>query len=533
MKTNSWKFFSVLAVIIIAVIMVVPSIGMYVKKKDKPDMWPYKKINLGLDLQGGMHLVLEVETMKAVENRMELLVHEIKGLMKEKHYRHKGVTRVENDKISVTLEGKEQIDQFKTLIDKEFQILRKLDEKIDGEQVVMMFDLPVEEANYIKKLAADQAIETIRNRIDEFGVSEPDIRRQGENRIQIQLPGIKDTKRAITLIGKTAQLEFKLVDDENDLGAALKGDLPPGTEILYEHKEDPKTNRVSQIPYLLKKRVQMTGDSLTDARVRVDPQNNKPYVGIEFDNKGARLFATVTGENIKRRLAIVLDNKVYSAPVIQSKISGGSAQITGNFSMDEAHDLAIVLRAGALPAPVTIIEQRIVGPTLGMDSINKGMLSVTVGGLLVVLFMAFYYRGAGLIADFGVMLNIVFILAGLIMFDATLTLPGIAGIILTIGMSVDANVLIYERIREELRTGKTPRAAVISGFDRATITIIDSNLTTIIVAIVLFQFGSGPVKGFAVTLTIGLIASLFTALVVAKMIFDFFLDKRDIQSLSI
>lgn len=533
MKTIPWKLLSVIGVIIIALIMVLPTIGMYVQKTDTPTMWPNKKINLGLDLQGGMHLVLEVETQKAVENRIELIIHDLKTLMKQNHLKQKGINRVEGTKISVVLEGQDQVDSFNSMFDKEFKNLRKLPEKRQGDQVVMMFDLPDEESAYIKKLAVDQALETIRNRIDEFGVSEPDIRRQGDKRIQIQLPGIKDTKRAIDLIGKTAQLEFKLVDEDHDLSAALQGSVPAGSEILYEYKKDPSTNRVSKTPYLLKKRVQLGGDSLTDARVRVDQRMNKPYVAINFDKKGGRIFGNITGENIKKRLAIVLDNKVYSAPVIQSKITGGSAQITGNFSMDEAHDLAIVLRAGALPAPVNIIEERIVGPTLGMDSIKKGMMSMAVGGLFVVLFMVVYYKGSGLIADLALLVNIVLILAGLIMFGATLTLPGIAGIILTIGMAVDANVLIFERIREETGYGKTIRAAVLSGFDRATLTIMDANVTTLIVAIVLFQFGSGPVKGFAVTLSLGIIASLFTALIVSRMIFEFLLDNRDIKSLSI
>ena len=513
--------------------MVLPTIVMVAQKTDTPEMWPHKKINLGLDLQGGMHLVLEVETHKAVENRIELIVHELKSLMQKNHYKHRGINRTEGTRISVALEGQENIDNFISIVDKEYKILRQLHERKEGDRTILVYDLPDEETAYIKKLAADQALETIRNRIDEFGVSEPDIRRQGANRIQIQLPGIKDTERAIALIGKTAQLQFKLVDEDHDLGAALKGDIPPGSQILYEFHKDPRTNRVTKTPYLLKKRVQLSGDTLTDARVQLEPQTNRPYVGIEFDKKGGRIFANVTGENIKKRLAIVLDNKVHSAPVIQSKITGGRAQITGNFSMSEAHDLAIALRAGALPAPVKIIEERIVGPTLGMDSIKKGMMSMAVGGIFVVIFMIIYYRKSGVIADLALVVNILLILAGLIMFEATLTLPGIAGIILTIGMAVDANVLIFERIREEVFCGKTPRAAVASGFDRATLTIMDANVTTLIVAIVLFQFGSGPVKGFAVTLSLGILASLFTALVISKLIFDYLLDNRDIKSLSI
>lgn len=533
MNNFSWKPILVLCVLIGALVLVLPSVVMYVQKTDAPTMLHSKKINLGLDLQGGMHLVLEVETEKAVENRIELITHELRRNMKKEHIRHKGINRVEGTKISIKIEGQDYIEKFETFLDKEYKILRQISKSVENNIMILVVDLPDEETDYIKKMAAEQALETIRNRIDEFGVSEPDIRRQGEKRIQIQLPGVKDVQRAKSLIGKTAQLEFKLVDETHSLNDAIKGNVPPGSEILYEYRVDPNTNRQTKMPYLLKKRVQLGGASLTDARVRVDPQSNKPYVGISFDKKGGRIFATLTGENVKRRLAIVLDNRVYSAPVIQSKITGGNAQITGNFSMTEAHDLAIVLRAGALPAPVNIIEERIVGPTLGADSIQKGFKSMIVGGLLVILFMIIYYKGGGVIADVALIFNLLLILAGLIAFQATLTLPGIAGIILTIGMAVDANVLIFERIREEISYGKTPRAALSSGFERATLTILDANVTTFIVAIVLFQFGSGPVKGFAVTLSLGILASLFTALIVSRMIFEFFLDNREVKSLSI
>ena len=385
----------------------------------------------------------------------------------------------------------------------------------------------------MKKLAVDQALETIRNRIDQFGVTEPDIRRQGENRILIQLPGVQDPQRAKDLIGRTALLEFKLVDEAHDLNSALQGSVPAGSEILYKIDEDRDTKRTSKTPFLLKKSALLTGASLTDARVQLDSQYGEPYVSIEFDKKGARMFERVTGENVNKRLAIVLDNKVYSAPTIQERIAGGKARITGRFTMEEARDLAIILRAGALPAPVTILEERTVGPSLGADSIRLGLISMAVGGILVLLFMAFYYKLSGLLADFEVLLDIVLIGAGLAAFGATLTLPGMAGIILTIGMAVDNNVLIYERIREELRLGKSPRASVDAGFDRATTTIMDANLTTLIAAVVLFQFGTGPVKGFAVTLSIGVIASMFTAIVVSRLVFDYVLTTWKVKKLSI
>jgi preprotein translocase subunit SecD len=382
-------------------------------------------------------------------------------------------------------------------------------------------------------MAAKQAMETIRNRIDQFGVSEPDIRRQGKNRILVQLPGIKDPKRAIELIGRTALLEFKLVDEDHDVEEALKGQVPQEDEILYQVVADKTTGRTRKTPFLIKKRTYLTGAYLTDARVQIDTQFSEPYVSIDFDKKGARLFERITEENVKKRLAIVLDDHIYSAPVIQEKIGGGRARITGNFTTEEAHDLAIVLRAGALPAPVEILEERTVGPSLGHDSIQKGLLSMLIGGILVVVFMGIYYQGAGIIANVALILNLVLIAAALAAFQATLTLPGIAGIILTIGMAVDANVIIFERIREEIRLGKTPRAAVDAGYARATMTILDANITTLIAALVLFQFGTGPIKGFAVTLSIGIVASLFTAIIVARLIFDYFILQRRVQHLSI
>jgi len=527
LKNISWRWVLILAVVIAAVVYVAPTF--------KADLWPNTKINLGLDLQGGMHLALQVETDKAVDSTIERFLQEIRSLSRRERIRLSAVDLTDKQKIRVQVNGTDNVAQFQKLLDDEFAELRIFDreESMTGDSLEMVLDLPDEEAERIQKLATSQALETIRNRIDQFGVSEPDIRRQGENRILIQLPGISDTERAKELIGRTALLEFKLVDNTVDPQEAEASGPPPGTEILYEIRNDPSTNREVKIPYVVEERTRLTGAYLTDARVQIDSQYNEPYVSITFDQKGARLFERITAENVKERLAIVLDDNIYSAPVIQERISGGEARITGNFTTEEARDLAIVLRAGALPAPVTIIEERTVGPSLGSDSIHKGLISMLVGGLLVVVFMVFYYRGSGLIADTALLLNIVLIAGGLAGFGATLTLPGIAGIILTIGMAVDANVLIFERIREEQRLGKTSRAAVDAGFSRATLTILDANVTTLIAALVLFQFGTGPVKGFAVTLSLGVVSSLFTALIVSRAIFDFLLFKRKVKSLSI
>ncbi|MCJ7829785.1 MAG: protein translocase subunit SecD [Desulfobacterales bacterium] len=524
MRNISWKLVVVLAVIITALVYTLPSV--------KPGLWPHKKINLGLDLQGGMHLVLEVETIKAVESTIERIAQELRSALNKKRVAFSGLERIEGTRIALNVPG-ENLEGFNSVLDQEFKDMRILSKSTQGDSTLFVLDLPETETDQIQTLATAQALETIRNRIDQFGVSEPDIRLQGEKRILIQLPGIRDTQRAKELIGRTAQLEFKLLDETNDVNAALQGTVPPGDEVLYQIREDRETKRVVKTPYLVKKRALLTGAYLTDAKVQIDSQYTEPYVSIDFDKKGANLFAKITEENVRKRLAIVLDGKVYSAPVIQEKITGGKARITGSFTPEEARDLAIVLRAGALPAPVKIIEERTVGPSLGLDSIRTGLISMLVGGVLVVLFMVFYYKTSGLIADFALIMNILLIAAGLAAFQATLTLPGIAGIILTIGMAVDANVLIFERIREEMRLGKTLRAAVDAGYARATLTILDANVTTLIAALVLFQFGTGPIKGFAVTLSMGVISSLFTALFMTRMIFDYLLLNRRIKHISI
>lgn len=525
MKILTWRGTLITAILAAAMVYLLPTFCS--------DCWPHKKINLGLDLQGGMNLVLEVQNEKAVETTVERTIHELKKELRNDNVKHMGISREADNAITATLDGQKNIDGFNKILSDNFGSLVVASTQMNGEKTTITLRLPDQEADNIRKMATEQALETIRNRIDEFGVSEPDIRIQGENRILVQLPGVTDTQRAKDLIGRTARLNFQLVDETGDVATALKGTPPPGDMILYQIKENPQTGQISKTPFLIKKQVLLDGSSLTDARVMIDSQFNEPYVGIEFDRKGARLFERITGENIKKRLAIVLDKTVYSAPVIQDRIAGGKARITGNFTTEEARDLAIALRAGALPAPVKILEERTVGPTLGADSIRTGIISMIVGGLLVILFMAFYYKGSGLIADFALVLNIILIGGGLAAFQATLTLPGIAGIILTIGMAVDANVIIFERIREELFSGKTPAAAVKAGFDRAALTVLDANVTTLIVAVVLFQFGTGPIKGFAVTLGLGIVASLFTALVLSKSCFDFFISGKKVSTLSI
>jgi preprotein translocase subunit SecD len=385
----------------------------------------------------------------------------------------------------------------------------------------------------LKKLTVEHSLETIRNRVDQFGIAEPEIVPEGDNRILIQLPGIKDPERAKNLIGKTALLEFKIVDDENSLENALRGNIPEGDIIAYGLHADRTTGERGSSPYLLKDKALLTGASLETAKVQIADRFGNPTVSLTFNSQGSDDFERITGENVRKRLAIVLDGVVHSAPVIQERIAGGNAQITGNFTIDEARDLAIILRAGALPAPVNILEERTVGPSLGNDSIRQGIHATLIGTLLVILFMMIYYRISGTIADLALIINIVLVLGVLAAFRATLTLPGIAGLLLTVGVAVDANILIFERIREELRTGKTIRLALDTGYNRAFMTIIDTHITGIVAAVFLIMFGTGPIKGFAVTTIIGLLASLFTAVFVTRVIFDYILSNFNIKKLSI
>jgi preprotein translocase subunit SecD len=530
LRSLKWRFIIYAAITLFAIFLLLPTATTQL-----PAWWtkvfPSDKIRLGLDLQGGMYLILEVEAEKAHESYVERIKNNLRDDLKENNVPAGRVEREGIDRIVLEVSGVKE--KWENLLTQRYAVMHELSSSEQGGIWRVTLVLDSKEAEYTKKRAIDQALEVIRNRVDQFGVSEPEITLQGIDRILIQLPGIRDAQRAINLIGRTALLEFKLVDEEGDVDAALKGTIPEGDIVLYQRSVDPATGGVRKIPYLLKEKSLMTGEVLKDARVSIDTQFNEPYVSMEFDDIGAKLFEQITGQNVKKRLAIILDDNVYSAPVIQERIAGGRAQITGRFDMKEAGDLAIVLRAGALPAPVKIIEQRTVGPSLGQDSIRKGIISIVVSAILVAIFMLFYYRLSGMIADTALILNVVLTLATLAIFRATLTLPGIAGLVLSIGMSVDANVLIHERIKEELRWGKTVRAAIDQGYHRAFSAIIDSNLTTLIAGVILYQFGTGPVRGFAVTLCIGLLANLLTAVYVTRWMFDFITLKTKVEKLSI
>jgi preprotein translocase subunit SecD len=515
------------AIVVAAILILLPSLNI-----DLPDWFKAgfgsTKIQLGLDLQGGTHLLMAVKLDDAVKTQLGRRADDLKKELKDNKI-DGDVSIDASGNMSVKLKSSSDRSAFLDLVDKSFADLT-VSSNTDSSSIGPVYSLAYkpQELQTIRSNAMDQALETIRNRIDQLGVRETTVAKEGEDEILVQLPGIQDPERAKELIGKTAVLEFKLVDDTNNVQDAIKNGPPPGDEILYGTSETG-----GREPYLVESPVLMTGDVVTDARVRPGARLEGPYVAVELDNRGADIFDAMTSENVGRRLAIVLDNTVYSAPVIKERIPGGHVQITGRFSMDEAHDLAIVLRSGALPAPVEIEEERTVGPSLGRDSIRQGELSFVIGAGAVLIFMALYYSGAGLLADFGLSLNILLLICVMAALGATLTLPGIAGIVLTLGMSVDANVLVNERMREELRNGKSPREAVKLGYERAWSAIRDSNISTFAAGLILFQFGTGPVKGFAVTLCVGVLTGLFSCIVVTRAWYDYRISMRKLTRISV
>ncbi|HEB68193.1 MAG TPA: protein translocase subunit SecD [Desulfobulbus sp.] len=512
-------------------------------------------LKLGLDLQGGMHLVLRVDLDKAVENSLDLAASDLKDGLAEKNISAVRLDSGDKQQITFTLPNTGAVDTVNQIIKEDFPNLDITVKADPGTFPRITLKLTKDEINFIHKNAVNQSLEIIRNRIDQFGVAEPVILRQGENEIVIQLPGIKDPDRAMGLIGQTAQLEFKLVADDTgvdlqkligdaikagqwkwgesrkQLNLALQSRLPKGTEIYFQRIIDKQTKKESRVPILLNSQVLMTGEMVKNAQVRIGGSFNEPYVSLDLTGRGGKLFGNITEKNVGKRLAIVLDDVVRSAPVIREKILGGSAQISGSFTHEEATDLAIVLRVGALPAPVEIIQNLTVGASLGHDSINKGLTSGLFGALMVLVFMVIYYRLSGIIADLALALNIFFLFAGLAILGATLTLPGIAGIILSIGMAVDANVLIFERMREEFELGKSVKSGVDAGYNKAFWSIVDSQVTTLITAMALFLFGTGPIKGFAITLSLGIIFNLFAVLFCSRLIYDILYGTRTLKEL--
>ena len=553
--THKLKIAFLLSVVLLAITTVVPSFYA-----GTPDWWKKylapEGLRLGLDLQGGMHLVLKVNLPKAEENALEFAANDLRDALADQSISAVRTSSPTPGEIIFTLPNSSAIEGVRALVAADFpDIDTRVDVK-EGSFPRIFLTLTPEKKEYIKEHAVDQSLEILRNRIDQFGVAEPVIIRQGDDEIVIQLPGVKDPKRALRLLGDTAQLEFRIVADATGLNLAemvaqaeasgqwqigeslaklnrvLQSRLPEGTTLYFERETDRLTNQETVTPILLNNQVLMTGEMVKDAQVRIGGTFNEPYVSLDMTSRGGKVFGQITENNVGKRMAIVLDDTVRSAPVIRERILGGSAQITGNFSHEEAADLAIVLRVGALPAPVDIVQNMTVGATLGQDSINKGFTSGIFGAILVIGFMIIYYRLSGIIANTALLLNILLLFAGLAVLGATLTLPGIAGIILSIGMAVDANVIIYERMREEYALGKSVRSSIEGGFSNAFSTIVDSQVTTLITALALFLFGTGPIKGFAITLSLGIIFNLFAVLFYSRLMFDTINSVRPMKRLA-
>ena len=554
-KTLKWKIALLVFMFVVAGAILTPSLYKDAPKWMSTYIAP-EGLNLGLDLQGGMHLILKVDLEKAIENTLDLAASDLKEGLGEKKITAVRTNSGDPSKVIFTLPNTGVLETVKELVAEDFPNLDIDIQAEEGSFPRIFLSLTSEEVDFIKKNAVAQSLEIIRNRIDQFGVAEPVIIRQGVDEIVVQLPGVKDPKRALSLIGQTAQLEFKLLDEEavldpwqlisqaqnsgkwqtgesrKKLNLALQNQLPQGSEIYFERNVDPQTGVETKTPLLIQSQVMMTGEMVKNAQVRVGGQFNEPYVGLDLTGRGGRIFGQVTEKNVGKRFAIILDEVVRSAPVIREKILGGSAQISGSFTYEEATDLAIVLRVGALPAPVEIIQNLTVGASLGKDSIDKGLMAGLLGMVLVLVFMMFYYRLSGVIANFGLVLNIFLLFGGLAALGATLTLPGIAGIILSIGMAVDANVLIFERMREEFAIGKSVKSGVEGGYDKAFWTIVDSQVTTLITSLALFLFGTGPIKGFAVTLSLGIIFNLVSTLFGTRLVYDVLHNKRLLKPLN-
>jgi len=506
---------------------------------------------LGLDLRGGVHFLMEVDMDGAIRRMEERYVADLRSTLRTANVRHRGVRRKSEGGIVITLRTVSDQDKARETILRELPDL-ELTGVEEGAPDRVLAHLSQRAKDELSEFALEQNITALRNRIDELGVAEPVVQRQGDRRIVVQLPGVQDTARAKRILGRTATLEMMLVDEEHNLDSAVTGSPPPGSRIFYM-----RDGR----PILLKNRVMYSGDNIVDAAASIDTQTGGPIVSITLDAAGARINQRVTGKNIGKRMAVLYIEtrskiktdaqgrpqkgpqgrtlrtsqrieEVITAPVIRDQL-GKRFQIEGLDSVTEGQDLALMLRAGSLAAPVEIIEERTVGPSLGQANISQGFRSVVIGFGLVLIFMFIYYRTFGLFANVALALNLVLMVAVLSVFQATLTLPGVAGIVLTVGMAVDANVLIFERIREELGNGNSPQASIHMGYNRAMSTIVDANITTLIAALVLFNFGTGPIKGFAITLSIGIVTSMFTAIVLTRGLVNLFYGGRRVDKLAI
>src|SRR5580704_11008571 len=526
-----WKALAIILTALVVCLCAVPNFFPEARVKTWP-LWAQRRLVLGLDLQGGSYLLLEVDSNYVKKEKLDQIRDDVRRVLREARIGFTGGITVRNDAVEARIS---KDTDFPVALSK----LRDLSQPLggllgsNGQRSLEVTDagngtirLTVPQAAITDRIrqTIEQSIQIVEKRVNELGTVEPVIQRQGTDRILVQVPGLQDPTRLKELLGKTAKMEFRMVDEAVPPDAALQGKIPPDDELLSEFTGQ---------KLVIKKQVLVSGGHLSDSQTSFDQRTSEPVVSFKFNSAGARKFAQATTENVGQRFAIVLDNQVISAPVIREPIIGGQGQISGSFTIQSANDLAILLRAGALPAPLTVIEERTVGPGLGQDSIEKGELAAYVGSILVVVFMLVTYRLFGLFANIAVAINVAMIFGLLSLLNATLTLPGIAGIVLTVGIAVDSNVLIYERIREELRGGRTAISAIDAGFKRALATILDSNITTFIAAAVLFYIGTGPVRGFAVTLGIGIITTVFTAFTLTRLIVAWWVRWKRPQSVPI
>ncbi|PPJ46761.1 protein translocase subunit SecDF [Rhizobium sp. KAs_5_22] len=513
---SRWKTFFIWFTVLVSVLVAMPNLLSDEQLEALPSWMPSKKVTLGLDLQGGSHIMLKIEKADIVKERLETTVGDIRAALRDAGIRYTGLSGV-GQQVQVRITDADKVEAAKEALSSLTApvsvggltggSIQEVTLQEDG--TLLRFNLTDAGIDYRAGSALTQSMEVVRRRVDELGTTEPMIQRQGNDRIIVQVPGLQDPQRLKSLLNQTAKLSFHMVDMSMPVTEAINGRPPANAEVLYS-QDDPA------VPYLVEKRALVSGENLVDAQASFNQQTNEPVVTFRFDSKGAQRFAQATQENVGRPFAIVLDDQVISAPVIREPIIGGSGQISGNFSVEGANDLAVLLRAGALPATLTVVEERTVGPGLGQDSINAGIFASGIGAIFVVLFMLGFYGSFGVMANIALTANIVMILAVLSLIGSTLTLPGIAGIVLTMGMAVDSNVLVYERIREEAKSGRSLVQSIEIGFNKAFATIVDANLTTLIAAAVLFFLGSGPVKGFAVTLAIGIITTVFTAFTMTR-----------------
>jgi protein-export membrane protein SecD len=505
---ETWKVTLILVICAIGVLFTIPNLFTPAQVASWPHWVPRKQVSLGLDLRGGSHLLLEVDMDSVQKEQLNSLVEELRTALLAAKIGYTGL-EVQGDHVGLVVREANRVDDVRAAVAKINPDL----ETTTGSGGVVSVKLSDVALQARRASAVDQSIEIVRRRIDETGTKEANIQKVGDDRVLVQLPGVENPEHVKELLGKTAKMTFQLVDTTASVEDARRGKLPPG-DVLLQAEASARSGMPTA--YVVRRRVMVSGDTLTDAQPSFN-STNEPVVSFKFDSTGARRFADATRENVGKPFAIVLDNKVISAPNIREPILGGSGVIEGGFTVQTASDLALLLRAGALPAPLTILEERTVGPDLGADSIHAGALASIVGIVLVVVFMVIFYGLFGIFADVALFFNLCIMLGALSLLGATLTLPGIAGIALTMGMAVDANVLIYERIREEVRGGRTIISSLQAGFERAFGTILDSHVTTLVAGALMFWLGEGPVKGFAVTLSLGVLTSLFSAILVTRL----------------